>query len=176
MKVTKPKGRVYSQTIAITGLYDIASKDLSPYLPGYLVGIGMKWNLFEGMSQQKKNRGARLSENAGRGLLAKSFFRHPFRNQQALPGVEHVPRTAPDAGCSDGPGQRIFQGTQQGIQRRGWLPPRKWQMPHSFWQKARIGQASGPCMATMYRLSRLLYFAGMTDQYISYMRRAKANP
>ncbi len=41
-------------TIAISGMYDIASKDLSPYLPGYMVGIGMKWNLFEGLSQNNK--------------------------------------------------------------------------------------------------------------------------
>lgn len=46
--------------IAITGMYDIANKDLSPYTPGWLVGIGMKWTLFDGTSRFRKVKAATL--------------------------------------------------------------------------------------------------------------------
>jgi outer membrane protein TolC len=46
--------------IAVTGMYDIANKDLSPYTPGWLVGIGMKWTLFDGASRFQKVKAATL--------------------------------------------------------------------------------------------------------------------
>jgi len=49
-------------TIALMGTYDIANKDLSPYMPDYMVGVGMKWNLFEGFSRINKYKAAQFQE------------------------------------------------------------------------------------------------------------------
>ena len=45
-------------TVALQGMYDIANKDLSPYMPDWTVGIGLKWNLFDGELRYKKIRAA----------------------------------------------------------------------------------------------------------------------
>jgi outer membrane protein TolC len=44
--------------IAIQGMYDVANKDLSPYVPDWMVGIGLKWNLFDGSLRLKKIKAA----------------------------------------------------------------------------------------------------------------------
>jgi outer membrane protein TolC len=45
-------------TVALMGMYDIANKDLSPYAPEWLVGVGLKWNLFDGALRIKKIKAA----------------------------------------------------------------------------------------------------------------------
>lgn len=42
----------YLPTVAAMGNYNIADKDFSPYLPDWLLGIGMQWTLFDGMSRK----------------------------------------------------------------------------------------------------------------------------
>ena len=45
-------------TVAMQGTYNIADKDLSPYLPKWMVGVGAKWTLFDGASRDKKIKAA----------------------------------------------------------------------------------------------------------------------
>lgn len=40
--------------VAIQGMYTIAGADLSPYMPNWMVGVGMKWTLFNGYQHHKK--------------------------------------------------------------------------------------------------------------------------
>jgi outer membrane protein TolC len=42
----------YLPTIAAMGNYNIADKNFSPYMPEWELGIGMKWNVFQGMSRK----------------------------------------------------------------------------------------------------------------------------
>jgi len=51
IKNTVDKGS-YLPTIAMMGTYNLAEKDLSPYLPEYMVGVGMKWTIFNGMARR----------------------------------------------------------------------------------------------------------------------------
>lgn len=46
----------YFPTIAAMGNYNIVDKDFSEYMPDWLVGIGMQWTLFEGMSRKNNIR------------------------------------------------------------------------------------------------------------------------
>jgi outer membrane protein TolC len=46
----------YFPTIAAMGNYNIVDKDFSPYMPDWLVGVGMQWTLFEGMSRKNNIR------------------------------------------------------------------------------------------------------------------------
>lgn len=50
----------YFPTIAAMGTYDLANKDLSPYLPEYMVGVGLKWTLFDGVARTRKVKAAHL--------------------------------------------------------------------------------------------------------------------
>ncbi len=50
----------YFPAIAIMGMYDIVNADLSPYTPEWMVGIGLKWTLFDGASRYRKIKAASL--------------------------------------------------------------------------------------------------------------------
>lgn len=44
----------YLPTVAMIGTYNLAEKNLSPYIPDWVVGVGMKWTVFEGMGRRNK--------------------------------------------------------------------------------------------------------------------------
>jgi outer membrane protein TolC len=50
----------YFPALAVIGMYDIANKDLSPYTPEWMVGVGLKWTLFDGMSRYRKVQAATM--------------------------------------------------------------------------------------------------------------------
>lgn len=50
----------YLPTVALTGMYDIANKDLSPYVPEWMVGLGLNWTLFDGAARLHKVQAARF--------------------------------------------------------------------------------------------------------------------
>ena len=49
-------------TVVAMGTYDLFNKNLSPYAPDYMVGVGLKWNIFKGGRNLNKLREARLKE------------------------------------------------------------------------------------------------------------------
>lgn len=53
----------YLPTVAFTGTYDLANKDLSPFVPDWLVGVGLKWSLFEGNSRYRNLQAAKFKED-----------------------------------------------------------------------------------------------------------------
>jgi outer membrane protein TolC len=53
----------YLPTVALTGTYDLANKDLSPYVPDWMVGVGLKWSLFEGTSRYRNLQAAKFKED-----------------------------------------------------------------------------------------------------------------
>ncbi|MCT4600529.1 MAG: TolC family protein [Marinifilaceae bacterium] len=48
-------------TVAAMGVYDIANHNLSPFLPEYMVGVGIKWNIFSGQKAFRKTKKAKLT-------------------------------------------------------------------------------------------------------------------
>jgi len=48
----------YFPTVGLQGSYNIVSKDLSPYAPDWIVGIGLKWTLFDWTSRVNKVKSA----------------------------------------------------------------------------------------------------------------------
>jgi outer membrane protein TolC len=61
-------GNCYPQIVAM-GTYKLADKDLSPYIPDYMVGVGVKMDLFQGTSKYHKMKAAMYQENQ-----AESFY------------------------------------------------------------------------------------------------------
>lgn len=53
----------YLPTIAAMGTYDIANKDLSDYVPDYIVGVGLNWSVFDGASRMRKTKAAKFRES-----------------------------------------------------------------------------------------------------------------
>lgn len=53
----------YLPTVALTGTYDLANKDLSPFVPDWLVGVGLKWSLFEGNTRYRNLQAAKFKED-----------------------------------------------------------------------------------------------------------------
>jgi outer membrane protein TolC len=53
----------YFPSVALTGMYDIVNKDLSPYMPDWSVGVGMKWTLFDGTARHRKVKAACFKTN-----------------------------------------------------------------------------------------------------------------
>lgn len=47
--------------VAAMGMYDIANKDLSPYIPEYMAGVGLKWNIFSGRRALNKTKAAKFT-------------------------------------------------------------------------------------------------------------------
>jgi outer membrane protein TolC len=159
-------------TIAVTGLYDIANKDLSPYLPGYVVGIGMKWNLFEGLSQQKKIQALGFQKMQAEDYYQKAssdihsainkhyqelnMFREQLRMLDAAMDLSNEYFRIRNKSFSEG------MATSTQVADASLLLA-----------KAKIDR-----LQAMYgydvSLSKLLYYAGITDQFVNYMRRAKA--
>ncbi len=46
----------YLPSVAAMGNYNIVDKNLSPYMPDWMVGVGMQWTLFKGMSRKNDIR------------------------------------------------------------------------------------------------------------------------
>lgn len=53
----------YMPDVALSGTYDLANKDLSPYLPKWTVGIGMNWSLFEGNARSHNLKSAKYKQD-----------------------------------------------------------------------------------------------------------------
>ncbi len=53
----------YLPSVALTGMYDLANKDLSPYVPDWMVGLGLKWTLFDGMARYRNVQAARFKQD-----------------------------------------------------------------------------------------------------------------
>lgn len=48
----------FMPAVALQGMYNIVDKDLSVYTPNWMVGVGLKWNLFDGSLRLKKIKAA----------------------------------------------------------------------------------------------------------------------
>lgn len=44
----------YYPSVAMMGTYNIVDKNYSPYLPDWLVGVGVKWTVFDGLDRKHK--------------------------------------------------------------------------------------------------------------------------
>lgn len=80
----------YLPSVALTGTYDLAQKNLSPYVPDWMVGVGLKWSLFEGNARNRKLQSARFKveqvEEAG--LKAEEDIRTVIRKLHQELGMQ----------------------------------------------------------------------------------------
>lgn len=53
----------YLPSVAMIGTYNIADKNFSPYMPDWLVGVGMKWTVFNGLGRNNEIRAGETMRN-----------------------------------------------------------------------------------------------------------------
>jgi outer membrane protein TolC len=80
----------FKPTVALTGTYTMADHDLSPYMPQWLVGVGVNWSLFEGNARNKKLQAARFKEDqvAEAGLKAEEDIKTIIRKLHQQLGMQ----------------------------------------------------------------------------------------
>jgi len=159
-------------SIAITGMYDIANKDLSPYLPGYMVGIGMKWNLSEGNSLNKKIKALSYQKLQVEDYYQKasSDIRTAINKYYQELNMYREQLQMLDAAMDLA--KEYFRVRNKAF-GEGMATSTQVADASLLLAKARIDR-----LQAMYgydvSLSKLLYYAGITDHYTDYMRRVNA--
>jgi outer membrane protein TolC len=80
----------YYPTIALTGIYDVVDYDLSPYIPQWMVGVGLNWTVFEGVSRQRKVKSAQFKQEQVEqaGLKAEEDIRTVIRKLHQQLGMQ----------------------------------------------------------------------------------------
>jgi outer membrane protein TolC len=53
----------YLPSVAMIGTYNIADKNFSPYMPDWLVGVGMKWTVFNGLGRSNEVKAGETMRN-----------------------------------------------------------------------------------------------------------------
>lgn len=159
-------------SIALTGMYDIANKDLSPYLPGYMVGIGMKWNLFEGNSQNSKIKALSYQK-----LQAEDYYQkassdiHTTINKH-YQELNMYREQLHMLDASMELAREYFRVRNKAF-NEGMATSTQVADASLLLAKVRIDRLQAMYVYDL-SLSKLLYYAGITDQYVDYMRRGDA--
>lgn len=162
----------YFPTIAAMGTYDLANKDLSPYMPEYIVGVGLKWTLFDGVSRTRKVKAAgylkkQVNEiqdkaNADIQTVIEKYHHEVLMNLEQLQEL----KTALDFA------QEYSQVRQKAFSE-GMSTSTEVVDARLVVAKVKIER-----LQTIYNydvaLARLLQFAGVHDQFVSYQQRDDA--
>ncbi|MEI7421923.1 MAG: TolC family protein [Prolixibacteraceae bacterium] len=156
-------------TIALTGMYDIANKDLSPYLPGYVVGVGLKWNLFEGVSLQKKIKASCFQKMQADDYYQKAsadIHSAVFKHYQELGMYREQLKMLDEAMKL---AVEYFRVRNKAFSE-GMATSAQVADASLLLAKVRIDR-----LQVLYgydvSLSKLLYYAGITDHFVDYMKR-----
>ena len=156
-------------TIAVTGMYDIANKDLSPYLPGYVVGIGMKWNLFEGASLAKKIRASSYQKMQAEDFYQKASSDIHSAINKHYQELNMYREQLQMLDASMELANEYFRVRTKAF-NEGMATSTQVADASLLLAKAKIDRLQA-IYGYDVSLSKLLYYAGITDHYIDYMRR-----
>ena len=50
----------YLPNVAVMGTYDVWNYDLSEYMPHWMVGVGLRWTIFDGFARERNRKSAKL--------------------------------------------------------------------------------------------------------------------
>jgi len=164
----------YMPTIAATGTYDILNKDLSPYLPDYMVGIGLQWSLFDGLARSRKVKAARLQEIQAEEFYAKAdadihsaIVKYYEELQMYLEQINEL-----DAAMEFT--QEYFRAREKAF-TEGMATATQVSDAGLAVAKIKIDRLQA-VYAWDVSLSKLLYYSGISDQFAIYMRNQEAKP
>jgi len=165
----KVEQSAYLPNIAATGTYDIVNKDLSPYLPDYMVGVGLQWSLFDGNVRSRKVKAAKFQAMQADDFYAKSesdinsaitkYY------QELHMYLEQI--TELDASMDF---TTEYSRAREKAFSEGMATATQVSDANLAVAKAKIERLQA-IYAWDVSLSKLLYYSGMSDKFASYMRK-----
>jgi outer membrane protein TolC len=171
-KAYKAEMSEYLPNIAAMGTYDFVNKDLSPYIPEYMVGVGLKWNICEGASRPNKVKAAKYqmkqAEIYSEKAIADIATVIKKQYQELNMGLEQLIELENAMKFADEYYRVTEKAFNEGMATATELADAQLQVA-----KVRIEQYT-----TVYQfdvsLSRLFYYAGCPDSFASSYKSSKA--
>ncbi len=163
----KVEQSAYLPTIAATGTYDIVNKDLSPFLPDYMIGVGLQWSLFDGNARSRKVKAARFQA-----MQADDFYTKAESDinsaitkyyQELHMYLEQI--TELDASMDF---TTEYSRAREKAFSEGMATATQVSDANLAVAKAKIERLQA-IYAWDVALSKLLYYSGMSDKFASYM-------
>ncbi len=159
-------------TVAATGTYNLVNKDLSPYLPDYMVGMGLKWSLFDGNERSRKVKAARFLQMQAEDFYIKSegdiqsaITKYYEEMNMYLEQINEL-----DAAMEF---TNEYSRAREKAFTEGMATSTQVSDANLALSKAKIEKLQA-IYAWDVSLSKLLYYAGLSDQFVSYMRNPEA--
>jgi len=157
----------YLPTIAATGTYDIVNKDLSPYLPDYLVGVGLQWSLFDGNARSRKVKAAKFQSMQADEFYAKAetdiYSAITKYYQELNMYTEQI--NSLDAAMEF---TAEYSRAREKAFKEGMATTTQVSDANLLVAKAKIERLQA-FYAWDVALSKLLYYSGMSDKFVNYM-------
>ena len=168
----KVEQSAYLPTIAATGTYDIVNKDLSPFLPDYMVGVGLQWSLFDGLARNRKVKAAKLQAMQADDYYAKAesdinsaITKYYQELHMYLEQINEL-----DAAMAF---TAEYSRAREKAFSEGMATTTQVSDANLAVAKAKIERLQA-IYAWDVALSKLLYYSGMSDKYVSYMNNPDA--
>jgi len=168
----KAERSAYLPTIAATGTYDIVNKDLSPYLPDYMVGVGLQWSLFDGKSRASKLKGAKYQEMQVDDFYEKAesdinsaiskYYQELHMNLEQINELDAAMEFTME-----------YSRAREKAFSEGMATTTQVSDANLAVAKAKIEKLQA-IYAWDVALSKLLYYAGLSDEYVKYMNSTEA--
>lgn len=154
-------------TIAATGTYNIVNKDLSPYLPDYMVGVGLQWSLFDGNARSRKVKAAQFQAMQADDFYAKAesdihsaIIKYYQELHMYLEQINEL-----DAAMEF---TKEYSRAREKAFSEGMATTTQVSDANLAVAKAKIERLQA-IYAWDVSLSKLLYYSGMSDKFVSYM-------
>lgn len=167
-KVKLEKGN-YLPTVAAMGTYHLADKDLSPYTPEGMVGVGLSWSIFEGTSRNKNLKAAKLQGDQVELYYQKSkaniesmitkHYNEAIMNLDQLHQLETSKEFA----------QEYYMACEKSF-KEGLITSIEVSDANLYLAKIEIEQLKAAYDYDV-SLAKLLYFAGIPEKYSEYIRK-----
>jgi outer membrane protein TolC len=168
----KVEQSAYLPTVAATGTYDLVNKDLSPYLPDYMVGVGLQWSLFDGNARSRKVKAAKFQEMQADDFYAKAesdihsaITKYYQELHMYLEQINEL-----DAAMDF---TAEYSRAREKAFTEGMATATQVSDANLAVAKAKIERLQA-IYAWDVSLSKLLYYSGLSDQYAAYMGRPEA--
>lgn len=162
----------YLPNIAAMGSYDIANKDVSPMIPDYFVGVGMKWDLFKGNARNNKVKAAKFQESQVEHFYIKSeadiltavikYYQELHMYIEQLEELNTANEFAEE-----------YYSVREKAFREGMSTSSEVSDADLLLAKVRIERLQAIYQCDL-ALSKLLYYAGTPDKFLEYQLSNKA--
>ena len=154
-------------SVAATGTYNIVNKDLSPYLPDYMVGVGLQWNLFDGNARSRKIKAARFQQMEAEDFYLKSesdiqsaitkYYQEMLMNLEQIIELESAMEFTNE-----------YSRAREKAFSEGKATATQVSDANLAVAKVKIDRLQA-IYAWDVALSKLLYYSGLSDQFVSYL-------